>query len=507
MGHLYWSLVILSLGACIGSFLNVVIYRWPRGLSVQRPVRSFCPRCEKTIAGYDNIPVLSFLLLGGRCRHCKEPISLQYPLVEIACALVFLVTYDAFFVARQRMGISDLHTDWPIFIAHCLLWAGMIALAVMDLEAYVVDIRVTWIISAIGLIGHALWTPPGSISTVGAAARTLSFGPQSEPWIRPGPEGAAMAVAAALGLAIGAWIYLRRTTDPPLEEDPQVEPPPAETMPSTPPPAAHFRPQVLWLAIPILLVIVYLASLLTVGEQPAFAGIPRLTRLNDQGDIYQIAAPTDWGKLRLMVGLGVLFVGLTLVAAHPHEEADTEIVEAVTAEAHESRPQAFAELKLLAPAVLLGIAVVLLLRNSPAAAQAVDRCLHWQPVGDGQPLWGLSTGLTGWIIGGAIGWLSRILFTLMFGKEALGMGDVHILAAAGAVAGWPVAFIGFFLASIFALLGIVVIHLRRQNRMLPYGPWLAFAFLVTMVFQDRILIYLGIRDMLVSAPVIGAMGG
>jgi len=84
----------------------------------------------------------------------------------------------------------------------------------------------------------------------------------------------------------------------------------------------------------------------------------------------------------------------------------------------------------------------------------------------------------------------------------MGMGDVHILAAAGAVAGWPVAFLGFFCAAPLTLLALVVIHFRRQSRAVPYGPWLALGFLLASLYQDRILSYLGVRWLLSSPWVM-----
>lgn len=83
-------LVYLTLvGAALGSFLNVCIYRWPLGESVVRP-RSRCPGCHTVIPWYDNIPVVSWVILRGRCRRCRVPISIQYPAVELAVGLVWL---------------------------------------------------------------------------------------------------------------------------------------------------------------------------------------------------------------------------------------------------------------------------------------------------------------------------------------------------------------------------------------------------------------------------------
>ena len=85
LGLIVFSVVI---GAVIGSFLNVVIWRVPRGESIVRPPSS-CPRCGHVIRGRDNVPVLSWLLLRGRCRDCHEPISPRYPLVEAFTAVAF----------------------------------------------------------------------------------------------------------------------------------------------------------------------------------------------------------------------------------------------------------------------------------------------------------------------------------------------------------------------------------------------------------------------------------
>ena len=90
----FW-LVIFLLGASIGSFLNVCISRWPAELSVVRP-RSRCPRCERPIAWYDNIPVVSWLLLRGKCRGCALPISAQYPVIELLTGAIWVAAVWCF---------------------------------------------------------------------------------------------------------------------------------------------------------------------------------------------------------------------------------------------------------------------------------------------------------------------------------------------------------------------------------------------------------------------------
>src|SRR5437879_55025 len=108
------SLLALIFGLLIGSFLNVCIYRWPRDLSVIRP-RSHCPSCDTQIAAYDNIPLVSYVMLAGKCRKCGARISARYPLVEFATGALFF-----YFVAT--LGLTALA------IKMCCLGAILVAL-------------------------------------------------------------------------------------------------------------------------------------------------------------------------------------------------------------------------------------------------------------------------------------------------------------------------------------------------------------------------------------------
>jgi leader peptidase (prepilin peptidase) / N-methyltransferase len=105
-----WLIIYAAVfGAVLGSFLNVAIHRLPLGQSVVRP-RSRCPGCEAPIAWYDNVPVLSWVLLRGRCRRCAQRISVQYPLVEIATAVIWFAAFARFGVSVEALRSAILLT-------------------------------------------------------------------------------------------------------------------------------------------------------------------------------------------------------------------------------------------------------------------------------------------------------------------------------------------------------------------------------------------------------------
>jgi leader peptidase (prepilin peptidase)/N-methyltransferase len=134
---------IFIFGSFIGSFLNVCIYRLPKDTSIVKP-RSFCPKCQATIKWYDNIPVLSFLFLRGKCRNCGEKISLRYPIIEIISAVLFLVFYVKFgltflffkylFFFVLLIVVSSIDIDYHAIPAY-LCFIGIIAGLIFDLSA------------------------------------------------------------------------------------------------------------------------------------------------------------------------------------------------------------------------------------------------------------------------------------------------------------------------------------------------------------------------------------
>jgi leader peptidase (prepilin peptidase) / N-methyltransferase len=173
-------------GLLIGSFLNVCIYRMPRDISVVRP-RSHCPHCQRTIAWYDNIPVLSFLLLRARCRHCLAAIPPRYALVELSTGLAFLLSAYA-------LGPSLTAAKYAVFSAI------VIALIVTDYLDRILPDEFTLGGILIGLaFAPFINAEPGILAL-------LFWNQLSPPWIRLADAAFAAAVCGGMMWFI-RWVY------------------------------------------------------------------------------------------------------------------------------------------------------------------------------------------------------------------------------------------------------------------------------------------------------------
>ena len=169
-------LIIFILGAAVGSFVNVVVYRLPEGLSLLYPP-SRCPKCENRLKPYDNVPVFGWLWLLGRCRSCKLPISFRYPLVEFTTGCLFISVFARFGLSWQTLG-------------YWLFVCWLLALALIDLDTMTLPNSLT----ASGLILG--WGFQGWMGYL--AMPTLLSG------LLSGVSGALMAFFASI---FGLWLF------------------------------------------------------------------------------------------------------------------------------------------------------------------------------------------------------------------------------------------------------------------------------------------------------------
>ena len=127
--NLLFSVFAFVFGAAVGSFLNVCIYRWPVDLSINQPRRSFCPHCKQPIPWHHNLPLLSWLALGGRCAHCAAKISFRYFAVELVTAILFLAIWQWF--------------PWQVAVAYWIFVSFLIIGTFIDFEHFIIPDRVT----------------------------------------------------------------------------------------------------------------------------------------------------------------------------------------------------------------------------------------------------------------------------------------------------------------------------------------------------------------------------
>lgn len=218
MPHLFYILFLFALGACVGSFLNVVVWRLPRierhandslWRSMFRTVDglsnppSHCPRCDTPIKWHDNLPVLGWIKLGGRCRACRAPISVRYPIIEAVTGLLFAFYYVMFFIlqigpcAETRSGqmirpLLALGPYWPMFAMYLFLIGALLAASLIDAELFIIPVGICWMLAVVGIVVHAIIDRPGY-------AGSLNVNPQA----------GALAAGGGVGLLLSVLLWLR----------------------------------------------------------------------------------------------------------------------------------------------------------------------------------------------------------------------------------------------------------------------------------------------------------
>ncbi|MBN2593866.1 MAG: prepilin peptidase, partial [Sedimentisphaerales bacterium] len=386
-----WFVFIFAFGSCIGSFLNVVIYRMPRDKSLVTPPSS-CPSCGKHIRCYDNIPLLSWLMLGRRCRNCKAPISARYFLIELLTALIFLGLFVLYFYTDIRKSVQPFNErGWLIYLLHIIMLSAFVAASAIDLEHWIIPLAICWFVTAVGLI----------VSTVGP-----------------------------------------------------------------------------YVIDPTLIRAYSLLPVASVGTGSLAVG----------------------GAVGLTISMGLLASGLLKRSYETQENTENSHVEQEDNTAKENsgqskekvpeqhfnhRLEVFREITFLAPIIFCSIAAYWII------GRAVS--LEWQNNFPAQHpvIAGFLGSLWGYFVGCAIVWGVRIFGTFAFGKEAMGLGDVHLMGAAGAVIGPLPVVLAFFIAPFFGLTWAGFQMFFKKIRQIPYGPFLSLGIFVVIILHDLILNRIG----------------
>ncbi len=381
---------IFIVGLVTGSFLNVVIYRMPRDKSIVHPPSS-CPSCGKLIRFYDNIPLVSWLILRGKCRYCGSKISARYFIVELLTGILFVSVFLIFFGSDiRRLGFASdsafvnfINGGLLIYITYIVLFCGFLAASAIDLELWVIPISICWFITAIGIIASSI------SSYVIEPAALLTY--------RIFPMANASTGALAAGACVGTVISL---------------------------------------------------ALLGTGIIKRSYDLPQSLA----GDGNNTDEPQD--------------------KAQKSENGETAEQE------FDDRREVLKECLFLLPIIICALAGWYLNKKAdPAGNWWVDFSQH--PV-----ISGVLGSLWGYFIGCGTVWITRILGTAGFGKEAMGLGDVHLMGAAGAVVGPVMVVVAFFIAPFFGLGMALFQFIFKKSREIPYGPFLSLGTFAVIILND-----------------------
>ena len=376
-----WLVFIFALGACIGSFLNVVIYRLPREKSLVTPP-SACPSCNTPIRFYNNIPLFSWMLLRGKCPDCKAPISARYFIVELLTALLFGGFYLwVFWYGNRQTGIEGATAmtqffggGWLFFVVNITLIATFLAASAIDMELWIIPLELCWFVTLLGLV-----------------------------------------VSGVSEFVIGA------------------------------------------------------ATVREFDLFPTAAGSSTF------------AAITLGGLIGLILSLTGLYTGVIKPSYEMAEDEEGDCEEAVKNNENEpefnDRKEIMKEIFFLLP-VVIGAGLAVQITRMPAVVEKWGNFIALPVVS------GLLGSIGGYLVGCAVVWATRIFGTLAFNKEAMGLGDVHLMGAAGAVIGAKWVVLAFFIAPFFGILWAVYQAIFKKMRQIPYGPFLSMAVFTIIIFHD-----------------------
>jgi leader peptidase (prepilin peptidase)/N-methyltransferase len=351
-------LFAFAFGASAGSFMHVLVHRMPQGLSVISPP-SRCPTCGHRLRWHENIPVISWLRLRGRCAACGTGIPARYLWSEVGMGALFALAYAVLFLPRPGSFWCPVGEGWwraqgaaaslPGLLA---VWAGLgalVAMTIVDARSFLIPVAIP---SWTTVLAFVLWP---------LAALSSRQVPHPFPLAAPAWPVCVAAMGGLAGLGIG-WSLLRAGVLPRSFED-----------------------------------------------YSDYA--------EDESDVF---------------------------ADYPH-----------------ARREMIKELAFVGPAVLLAAVGYAVAPHLPMAGPPPA------------PLAAFFAVATGFLVGGAVVWALRIVASLLLDTEALGLGDVHLLASVGAVFGWRVAVVAFVAAPFLGLGWWIANLARRAPTRMPYGPALA----------------------------------
>jgi len=362
----FWIAYTFAFGCCIGSFLNVVIYRLPRDKSLVKPPSS-CPSCGKFIRFYDNIPLLSWLMLMGKCRNCKSPISPRYFIIELLTGLSFIFFFYLYFRSELWRNSPDfVNGGWLLYLITIILVSALIASSAIDLELWIIPLNICWVVTAAGIVS--------------SGAAPFFIEPSKIIGYKLFPYASSKTSAMAAGAAIGLGISM---------------------------------------------------LLLTTG-----------------------------------------FIKRSYETSEPQQQNQEQ--------QFNHRLEVLREVVFLIPILAGALFFYWISVNITAFRE------WWLNFSQLPVVAGLGGSLFGYFIGCGIVWATRILGTLGFGKEAMGLGDVHLMGAAGAIVGPVMITVAFFIAPFFGLGWAIFQMFFKKVRQIPYGPFLSLGIISVIIFHSAI---------------------